>query len=274
MYFEILQSLSLNGDITRPNDDRFGATSQRAWVVDGATDLGDPGLLGNQGGAAWLSSTASLGFAISDATDLRVACADMFAFVQARFERERKRELRARWELPKAAFAAAELGEDRLHVAWAADCPILLHRADGPIWCTGAPDTSGEVADAAALGIGHGAAPVLAGEVLEDRRAQRMRADHAALSPDPEAVARITQYDSFAIEPGDELLLMSDGFSALVSDYGRYDTAGFWAEIKTRGLMELAQELRDIEREDKACSHFPRFKVSDDATAIWLKICA
>jgi hypothetical protein len=34
----------------------------------------------------------------------------------------------------------------------------------------------------------------------------------------------------------------------------------------------LADELRSIELEDAACLRFPRFKVSDDATAIWVRI--
>ncbi|MQY42683.1 hypothetical protein GG681_08505 [Epibacterium sp. SM1969] len=273
MYFEILQSISLNGQVSRPNDDRLGATPRRAWVVDGATDLGEPGLLGNQGGASWLSSTASLGFAMSQATDVRRACSDMFAYVSQRFEAERTRDVSARWELPKAAFAVAELGAQQLEVAWAADCPVLLCRTGDMRWCTGTPDTSREKEDAAALGIGDGAAVALTGNILQDRRAQRMQIDHEALSPDPEAAAKTTRYATFDVQIGDELLIMSDGFCALVSDYNRYDASSLWAEIKTRGLTGLAQELREIERKDAECRNFPRFKVSDDATAIWLKIC-
>jgi len=49
VHFEILQSISANGTRNKANDDRVGATHTRAWVIDGATDMGPPGLLGAQG---------------------------------------------------------------------------------------------------------------------------------------------------------------------------------------------------------------------------------
>lgn len=272
MYFEMLQSISLNGKIGVPNDDRMGSSAARAWVVDGATDLGEPGLLGNQGGAAWLSTAASQGFAQATGTDLRRSCTEMFDHVAARFEQDRTRAPVANWELPKAAFAAAQLVDGQIECAWAADCPILLHGQHGVTWGTGLPDTSTEVADAQALGIGTGVAPALSGAVLEDRRARRMGTDHAALSADPVVAARSTQYSQHPIAIGDEVLIMSDGFSSLVSDYGAYTAETLWQAVHDKGLAALAQEIREIEHADATCTRFPRFKVSDDATAIWLRV--
>jgi hypothetical protein len=37
-------------------------------------------------------------------------------------------------------------------------------------------------------------------------------------------------------------------------------------------LAALAQTLRAIEQEDAACLRYPRFKASDDASAIWLRV--
>ena len=62
MHFDLLQSISLAGDISVPNDDRAGSARGHAWVIDGATDLGPPGLVGAQGGAAWLASVAQAAF--------------------------------------------------------------------------------------------------------------------------------------------------------------------------------------------------------------------
>ena len=38
------------------------------------------------------------------------------------------------------------------------------------------------------------------------------------------------------------------------------------------GLGPLAEELRGIEQDDAACLRYPRFKASDDASAIWLRV--
>jgi hypothetical protein len=72
--------------------------------------------------------------------------------------------------------------------------------------------------------------------------------------------------------PGDEVLLMSDGFSALIDGYAAYDEAGLFDALAVQGLAGLGERLRAIEAADIACARYPRFKTSDDATALWLRI--
>ncbi len=272
MHFETLQSISVNGTPTRANDDRCGSTAQLAWVIDGATDLAPSGLLGKQGGAAWLASNANTAFNTVLAGNIQDTCQSVFHWIEERFESQKTRDVVAAWEVPKAAFGVAQLTDNGLSVAWAADCPILRMSGGDALWCTGEPDTSAEAEDARALGDGVGAARALSGAVLEDRRAHRGQEGHAALSPNAQAAAAITRYAHHDIGVGDELLLMSDGFASLVTDYQRYTAKELAAAVRSDGLAMLAHEIRRIENEDSACLRFPRFKVSDDATAIWLKI--
>ncbi|UVK81404.1 hypothetical protein LOY46_17750 [Pseudomonas sichuanensis] len=63
MHFDLIQTLSLAGKPDVPNDDRLGCAERHAWVIDGATDLGPAGLLGERGGAAWLAGAAQRAFA-------------------------------------------------------------------------------------------------------------------------------------------------------------------------------------------------------------------
>jgi len=65
---------------------------------------------------------------------------------------------------------------------------------------------------------------------------------------------------------------MTDGFASLVSPYGRHAADTLVATLHARGLAALALELREIERQDAACLRHPRFKPSDDATALWLRV--
>lgn len=273
MHFELLQSITLNGNIAKPNDDRLGLGARLAWVVDGATDLGAPGLLGTQGGAAWLAGAASTGFASAAAGSVEETCEAVFARIEAQFHAEKKREIDAPWEVPKAAFAAAQLTEDGLGVAWAADCPVLKISKNGDaVWCTGEPDTSAEAEDARALGAGIGSQAVRSPGVLADRRAHRGRPDHSALSALAEGSNRSTLYAHFEIVMGDELVLMSDGFASIVTDYQKYSATDLAREIRAAGLSPIAAEIRAIEAEDAACLEFPRFKVSDDTTALWVRV--
>lgn len=274
MHLDLIQSLSLCGDPATPNDDRAGATATRAWVIDGATDLGPPGLLGDQGGAAWLAATADAAFGAAGAGDLMTTCAEVFGVVAARFAAEQRRPPVAAWELPSAAFAAVQLTAGTLEAAWAADC-ALLHRTatSGAVrWITPAPDRSRESADAAALGPGATGSTRRTPAVLNDRRRARGRAGRKVLGIDAAATRAIVSHAAAPVATGDSLLLMSDGFSALVDAYGAYDAATLFAAVAADGLAALAVELRAIERADAACRRFPRFKASDDATALWVRV--
>jgi hypothetical protein len=66
--------------------------------------------------------------------------------------------------------------------------------------------------------------------------------------------------------------MASDGFFALVSDYGRYSVDELMSAAQERGLAALGKELRAIEAADPKGLSFPRFKSSDDATALLLSL--
>jgi hypothetical protein len=68
------------------------------------------------------------------------------------------------------------------------------------------------------------------------------------------------------------LLLMTDGFSAVSDRYQVYEPAALVKAALSQGLQELGRELRAIETADASASRYPRFKQSDDATAILLRL--
>ena len=68
------------------------------------------------------------------------------------------------------------------------------------------------------------------------------------------------------------LLLMTDGFAALTDRYKAYEPAALVKAAISAGLQELGRELRAIEVADAGGSRHPRFKQSDDATAILLRL--
>ncbi len=74
------------------------------------------------------------------------------------------------------------------------------------------------------------------------------------------------------IAPGTVLLLATDGFLALASDYGVYSADSLMAAAQSKGLAALGEELRTIEAGDAGGDKFPRFKKSDDATALLLQL--
>lgn len=270
MRLDLIQSISLNGKHRVPNDDRAGCGDAHAWVIDGATDLGPPGLLGDRGGAAWLAAAAHQAFqsASGPLTDI---CASVFDAVAARFLRDRRRDAASEWELPTASLAAVALEDGQLACAWLEDCTVIHRSAAGVAYLTPAPDRISERAAAEALGPGATATDLRSEAVLADRRAARGR-PRQVLSVDPDKTRAAVRYARVIVAPGDDILLMTDGFAALIETYEVYDKDSLMQALAERGLAALTAELRGIERDDAGCLRYPRFKVSDDATAIWVRV--
>lgn len=272
LHFELLQSVSLNASPTKPNEDRVGATSKCVWVVDGATDLATPGLLGGEGGASWLATEAHTALTSLFSEDCDQTCRNLFDHLSTHFKAARKQNLVAKWELPTAAFALAQLTKSELQVAWAADCTIAKLAKGKHTLLTPHAEPLIERQEAEALGPGIGAAKVRSEEVLENRRAKRLHHDYKALSPDIANSTKSTSRLSFPVKSGDFLLLMTDGFSAIFDRYDLFTYDEALDVIFDVGLTKLACYLRSEETRDSNCLDHPRFKISDDAGAILVKV--
>jgi protein phosphatase 2C-like protein len=280
MPFEILDTLSLPGDPLKPNDDAFAHLDKAAVVLDGATSLGDP-LMPGESDAAWLAHfgarrlMAHVGDGETPLTALRYALAD----AKKSFEALRRRAPEEVWEMPFASMALAVESASGFDFLWFGDCAGLLRHADGRLDVLGhsfvskAREAKGAATAASALKR----APVSEGSLspylpLLRRERNRMNSGKRwAFSPDPKAAEHVNAAHVQA-EKGAHLMLASDGFLALVSDYGAYRPEALFAAALKKGLAPLGEELRLIEDNDPEGREFPRFKKSDDATAVLLQL--
>ncbi len=268
MQFDIIQTLSLAGKASVANDDRAGAIGALGWVIDGATDLGRAGLVGTRGGAAWLAMEADAALAAAADQPLADVCVAMIDRVADRYDACRQRDPLGRWELPSASFLAVRVANGAIDCAWLGDCAALLGQGETMVRLGPAADRGHEAAQAADLAV-HAAGGVEAAPVLASLRQARERPGRRVLGVERVA-ARHAARTPCAI--GDDVLLMSDGFAALSDVYGELDEAGLMAAVRADGLAALAVRLRAIERDDAEYRRFPRFKLSDDATALWLRV--
>lgn len=271
MHFDLIQSLSIAGDSAKASDDRVGMGHARAWVIDGATDLGDPGLLGDRGGAAWIAAEADRAFSSAVEGSIEAVCRAVFEQVAARFAEDRTRPPEA-WEIPSAAFLSVAVYDNRLDCAWLGDCPALLIRDGAAIPIGPEVDVRDDESGLARSVAHHGLGSVRRAEpVLDTLRHARANPDRRILGVDPAGADHIL-YSSQPCVAGDELLLMTDGFGAAIDLYGLIDRAALPALLTTEGLPGIAARLRAAEAADADCSRWPRFKQGDDATALWLRI--
>ena len=281
MRFELLDSLTLPGNLDKPNDDAFGHVERAGIVMDGATGLGES-LMPGESDAAWL---AHLGVKLLMAfmrapVSPRLVLNAVFNQVEYAYVTGRKRTPVDRWEIPFASMMFVAANASGFEALSFGDCAALVKRPDGAIEVLGeafekrALEASRVARLARAKGV-NPAADVNRPEFLDALRKARnfvnTEKGHWLFGPDAAAADHVasSQIDAPA---GTIVLLTTDGFLALASDYGRYDAEGLLAAARTKGLQSLGAELRAIEAGDPQGAAYPRFKTSDDATALLLRL--
>ena len=279
MQFELLDSLSLPGDPSKPNEDSFSQAPSFASVFDGATVLGDNLMPGRsdaqwiaQFGARRLRAHADEGGRPRDA--LRAAAGD----AEKSFNALRKRPPSETYETPLASLMALFIRRDHVEALWFGDCSALIRSPDGAVSVVGeALRSRAQERDRVALlaepdGV---AATAVREKFLPALRASRNRVNKAGaawlFSPDARCAAHAARA-KLAMVPNSQILMASDGFFALVSDYARYTANSLMAAAESYGLAALGEELRAIEATDPSGHAYPRFKRSDDATALLLSL--
>lgn len=281
MRLELLDTLSLPGDPAKPNEDSFAATYRMAAVFDGATGLGEL-LMPGKSDAHWIAQFAARRLrAHADGEGvprdwLRAAAGD----TEKSFAALRRRAPEAQYEIAFASMMLAALDGGNLDLLWLGDCAALVRSPDGAFRIAGETmeQRARERERAARLAGSRGANPAAAGvreEFLPALRESRNRVNTKdgdwLFAPDA-ACADHAEEMRLAVAPGARILLASDGFLALASDYERYTPETLFAAAATRGLESLGEELRAVEAADPEGVKFPRFKKSDDATALLLRV--
>ncbi len=270
-----LDSLSLAGDRAKQNDDAFGAAPPRAWVIDGATDLHDAPLADAPSDAAWIAQRANAFFHGQEG-DLRMLFASAAADARDFFDAPDDLE---RWKLPTASVLMIVETADGIAGLDLGDSRCFIRDAAGASFAFGgrAQAADRESADAArfAQQAQSSGPPLARADVLEHLRRQRSFHNQPdgywVFGLDPDAAMHARAWAAPVQRPA-HIVLATDGFSALVDRYAAYDAGALVAAALDKGLAELGRELRAIEAADAGSARHPRWKASDDATALLLRL--
>jgi serine/threonine protein phosphatase PrpC len=277
MTFVMLDSLSLPGDAAKPNEDAFGHDGGAAVVMDGATMLGD-GLMPGNSDAAWIAQFGARRVLahLRGGDGARKALRGAMEDARKSFEALRRMPPEDVWQTPCASTMLAVQDKNRVELLWLGDCAALLKNGEDAVIAIGETlaSKSDESGFAARLAKARGQAATDRAHFIEDLRARRNRLNSGGywlFSPEPKAAAHAGRR-VVKVKPGAHLLLASDGFLALVSDYGAYSADSLMAAARDKGLAALGDELRAIEASDPDGARFARFKKSDDATALLMRM--
>jgi hypothetical protein len=280
--FEVLDAICQGGSPERANDDAYGSTQRSAFVLDGATSVGDEPLLPGTSDARWVAvESASILTELSKASQDNVESlvAKTVEELIARFTSTRLRAPREPYEIPLASMMFLVASARSLEVGWYGDCRLLAKGADGKLLSAGPgikakvreQDGAREVAKASGKSAAAMARQDLLPRLRELRNLANTRTSAGVLGPDPRCVPLLRK-DTLDLKLPATALLMSDGFYVLVTDYGLYDDEGLLRAAQLKGLKRLYDDLRAFEAGDPQGTRFPRYKTHDDATALLVSI--
>lgn len=280
MTLQLLDTLSLPGDPAKANEDAFGHRGAAAVVIDGATMLGD-GLMPGPSDAQWIAQFGArrLMAHLEDGNGARKALRAALADTQKSFEALRRLPPEDVWQTPCASMMLAVETDSGLEFLWFGDCAALVKQGDSPVVAVGETmDKRAAEAERARLIAKEKNLSPASGlrrpEFIDALRAARNRINSGnnwLFSPDVRAASHVSRR-VVKVQPGSTVLLATDGLLALVSDYGAYSADTLMTAAMDQGLAALGEELRAIEAGDEGGDKFPRFKKSDDATGLLLRL--
>jgi hypothetical protein len=280
MRLEVAEFLSLPGDPAKTNEDAYGHSETAALVIDGATPLGE-GLMPGPSDAAWIAQFGArrLIAHLQGGDGARKALRAALADTQKSFEALRRHEPEDMWQTPCASMMLVVPSEKGIEFLWFGDCAALVKQGDAAVTMVGETfdKRAAEARAAQALAKEKNLSPAAGLSrqefigALRRRRNRINSGDSWLFSPDVKAAAHAARR-VIKVAPTSHLLLATDGFLALASDYGAYSADSLMAAALDKGLVALGEELRAIEANDTSGDKFPRFKKSDDATALLLRL--
>lgn len=262
------------------NEDVVGYCGTAAWVIDGATGIGET-LLDGASDAAWLARTADQALRESLDADPGQPTVDLMRGVMAtcrdRLERAAIRDADGDHEHPSAAFAMVRVIDGTIEFATLGDCRIAYIDSRGEARLFGV--TAMEALEAKTIAL---AASILDTEpdisadafkakllpqLRSNRRLMNTPEGYWVLGTNPSAADHMDQA-AFELEHGQRFALASDGFLRLVELFGASSPADMLS-ISTHDQWRGALErLRALEREPDSRRRYPRVKMHDDASFI------
>lgn len=285
MQIDVIDSISDPGKAERSNEDRLAWNASSAFVVDGATGLGDRQFMTGIGSdAAWIADFAAKRLMSEVTPEADFADIIRRIAVDAKIVFEATAGNQPRYAWPVAALAGLRVTPNGLQFVGLGDSVVYILHDDGREEDLIALPDAFEREQAAARahiarlgGIGAAGMATSDPKTLADLRRNRERQNTAdgtvwSLSLVAETADHIATA-TIDISGGATAIICSDGLADLVSLYHRYTPGSLIRRAVTAGLPSLIRELRQLEREiDPEGLTYPRLKQSDDTTAILCRI--
>ena len=261
------------------NEDAVFANDNFACVIDGATGLAPEKITPYGSDAEWFASKMR-DYLVEHlkGRDIPTALADALTFVNNEFKKfDGADDLRF---MPSAAISIYQIIGDKIEFFVLGDCSVLFRYNDDTIEHYHCEDLEKldkqnlkllkERAEQNNIDVVK-ARPLIQLDLERVRNLKNKVGGYWILCDSQEAVKHGIHgiIDKTNIK---DILLTSDGYAQIYDLFKAYTASELFEELQHKTLAEIYDELYALQEDDKDCNKFTRFKLRDDASAIYVKL--
>lgn len=262
------------------NEDAGGINEYGAWLLDGATGLSGNVLTDEKSDARWYTRMWDkyLSNSLKENLPLTEIVANGIGYITAEFHKSVKYKPCSKLDYPSSSIIVLKWHEKHIEYFSLGDSPMIIQ----------VKENYKEITDKKVLALDKKvfnamdqviqksnisawkAKTMIMPMIKENRMMYNTENGYWILGFDTSAVSKAA-YGIIEITEPTKILMASDGFSALVDKYHVFDKKDFISHVEEKGLNVLYDHLRTIENDDNLGIKFPRYKKSDDASAIFFE---
>lgn len=261
------------------NEDIIGLSPYGAWVLDGATGLNNKNLVSTESDAKWYVNwwNSYLHENMKREDSLKEIIKDGIEEITEEYNKLIGDNKIEAIDFPSCSCSILKFYEDKIEYLLLGDCTLLLDHnetvkilkdeticgLDKKVF-----DFMEEIKDSRGMTLNEKKAKVMP-IIIENRLKKNTEGGYWALEFSKDAVDNCV---SGFIDLEDEIKIMmtSDGFSCGYDRYKIFDKDEMMKVAQVKGIDYIYRKVRKLEKDDEMAIEFPRFKIYDDSSCVYL----
>lgn len=263
------------------NEDMVGVCKNGAWVLDGATGLNNKNLISKESDAKWYVTwwNEYLQENIDKNKSLKEIILDGLDMIEKEYVIKLNEYDIESIDKPSASSLIIKLYKDKLEYFILGDCTLIINTLNKDIIIKDERvckfdeevfvrmNKLNKIDKLTLLDKKNILLPL----IVENRLKKNSEEGYWILEFNKDAIEK-SIHGYIDIEHEAKIMMSSDGFSCAWDRYDIFDENEMIKIGQNNGIEYIKDKIRELEREDKDGMIFPRFKVSDDSSCVYLHI--
>lgn len=263
------------------NEDIIGFTPNGLWVLDGATGLNNKNLVSNESDAKWYVKwwNEYLYNNIQKDMSLKEIIREGIQKIKVEYINNLEDKNISKLDKPSSSLCVVKLHKESIEYLVLGDCALHtktkdkvsiikdknLCALDNKVY-----EEMEALENLHSLTFDEIRTSVM-DTIINNRLKKNTKEGYWILEFEEDA-AENAIYGNINTEKGISIMLTSDGYSCISDRYKLIEDEKLIEEVKKQGVSSIYNRLRAFEEEEKSVNRYPRFKIKDDSSCIYLDI--